>query len=87
VNLSLSLLIFSFIFSNMAVITSDSDLDPHFCLLDSPAAVQVACNLVAVPALYFQIRKAGCLRFINTSEYLKLQPTLSGPPAAPKCPW
>jgi len=30
VNLSLSLLIFSLIFSNMAVITSDSDLPPTF---------------------------------------------------------
>jgi hypothetical protein len=36
-------------FSNMAVITSDSDLQPLW-LLDSSAAMQVACNLVAATA-------------------------------------
>jgi len=68
VNRSLSLLMRSCIplsniaFSNMAVITSDSDLN---CVLDSSAALQVACNLTAAPAFYSYIRKSGCFRFIK----------------------
>ena len=43
------------------------------CLLDSSAAIQVACNLTAAVAFLFYIRKAGRFRFINPCEYRKLR--------------